>query len=269
MRFEIVARIDEEGILPRQSPLSASSRIAADAATQLVEYLATGRAALGTMPTQSTIVSSDLRRMRHAARSSIRHRAAGSTGVGTRAAQRFCAKLQLRAAAAATKTRSSFRWSTSHSFELAQSRGTETRAPCARAGPGDARRADVRGALGWVAGTALALPPFRGGKKVRRRLQRMRAEDFIAAVFPTRSRVQRTSSATAKYRPSAGRQAVHDCLYESDDIEGLEQLLRGIETGDIQIVARDLRHIAACAGDLTARRYAYGRRALEERRTQA
>ena len=36
----------------------------------------------------------------------------------------------------------------------------------------------------WIAGTSLALPRFRGGKKMPAPLQRMRAEDLMAAVFP-------------------------------------------------------------------------------------
>ncbi len=36
----------------------------------------------------------------------------------------------------------------------------------------------------WVAGVSLALPRFRGGKKVPPQLARMDAEDLIAAVFP-------------------------------------------------------------------------------------
>src|SRR5207253_1706185 len=36
----------------------------------------------------------------------------------------------------------------------------------------------------WVAGVALALPRFRGGKKVPAPLARMDAEDLIAAIFP-------------------------------------------------------------------------------------
>ena len=36
----------------------------------------------------------------------------------------------------------------------------------------------------WVAGVALALPRFRGGKKVPPQLARMDAEDLIGAVFP-------------------------------------------------------------------------------------
>ena len=38
----------------------------------------------------------------------------------------------------------------------------------------------------WVAGISLALPRFKGGKKVAPQLARMAAEDLIASVFPIR-----------------------------------------------------------------------------------
>ena len=67
------------------------------------------------------------------------------------------------------------------------------------------------------------------------------------------------------------RQAIHDCLYEAMDIEGLERLLRRIESGDVAIVARDLPAPSPLAMEiLNARPYAYLDDApLEERRTQA
>ena len=55
------------------------------------------------------------------------------------------------------------------------------------------------------------------------------------------------------------------------DIEGLERLLRGLEAGEIRIVARDLTEPSPLAAEvLSARPYAYLDDApLEERRTQA
>src|SRR5205085_5148922 len=82
----------------------------------------------------------------------------------------------------------------------------------------------------WIAGTALALPRFRGGKKVPAPLQRMRAEDLIAAVFP--DQIACAENIVGEREIPAHplvQQAVHDCLYDAMDIEGLEALLRGIE----------------------------------------
>ena len=41
----------------------------------------------------------------------------------------------------------------------------------------------------WVAGRALALLRFMGGKKVPPQIQRMRSDDLLAAVFPRGARV--------------------------------------------------------------------------------
>jgi ATP-dependent Lhr-like helicase len=124
----------------------------------------------------------------------------------------------------------------------------------------------------WVIGVALALPRFRGGKKVPPQLARMAAEDLIGAVFPDQI-------ACAENLPGEReipdhplvRQAIGDSLTEAMDIEGLERVLRGIESGAIRVIARDLTQPSPLALEvLSARPYAYLDDApLEERRTQA
>src|SRR6202021_909543 len=124
----------------------------------------------------------------------------------------------------------------------------------------------------WSATIALALPRFRGGKRVPPQLARMAAEDLLTAVFPDQV-------ACAENLPGGlgvpghplGRQTVHDCLEEAMDIEGFEQLLRGLESGAIRVIARDLTEPSPLALEvLNARPYAYLDDApLEERRTQA
>src|SRR5207248_4725715 len=124
----------------------------------------------------------------------------------------------------------------------------------------------------WVAATSLALRGFGGGKKVPAPLQRMRAEDLIASVFPDQMACAENVAGEREVpQHPLVQQAIHDCLHEAMDIEGLEALLRRIEAGDVQIVARDLTQPSPLALEiLTARPYAYLDDApLEERRTQA
>ena len=66
-------------------------------------------------------------------------------------------------------------------------------------------------------------------------------------------------------------QTIADCLTEAMDIDGLERLLAGIESGAIRVVARDLTEPSPLALEvLSARPYAFLDDApLEERRTQA
>src|SRR6185369_16637564 len=118
----------------------------------------------------------------------------------------------------------------------------------------------------------LALPRFQGGKKVPAPLQRMRAEDLMAAVFPDQIACAENLSGPREIpdHPLV-TQAVHDCLYEAMDVEGLERLLADIETGRVAVIARDLTEPSPLALEiLTARPYAYLDDApLEERRAQA
>ena len=79
----------------------------------------------------------------------------------------------------------------------------------------------------WVIGVALALPRFRGGKKVPPQLARMGAEDLIAAVFPDQIACAENLAGEREIpdHPLV-RQTIDDCLNEAMDIAGLERLLR-------------------------------------------
>ncbi|HYJ18027.1 MAG TPA: ATP-dependent DNA helicase, partial [Burkholderiales bacterium] len=66
-------------------------------------------------------------------------------------------------------------------------------------------------------------------------------------------------------------QTIYDCLHEAMDIEGFERLLRGLESGEVEIETRDLVEPSPLSLEiLTAKPYAFLDDApLEERRTQA
>src|SRR5690606_24539313 len=124
----------------------------------------------------------------------------------------------------------------------------------------------------WCASIALALPRFRGGKKVPPALARMNAEDLLAAVFPDQVACFENivGDIVVPDHPLV-QQTVRDCLEEAMDIDGFERLLRGLVSGEIGVVARDLTEPSPLALEvLSARPYAYLDDApLEERRTQA
>ena len=67
------------------------------------------------------------------------------------------------------------------------------------------------------------------------------------------------------------KQTLQDCLHEAMDLDGLKNLLIGLETGAISVVAKDLPQPSPLAAEiLTARPYAFLDDApLEERRTNA
>jgi ATP-dependent Lhr-like helicase len=100
----------------------------------------------------------------------------------------------------------------------------------------------------------------------------MRADDLLAAVFPDQAACADNIVGDREIpdHPLV-RQAIDDCLHEAMDIDGLVAVLRGMESGAIEVVARDMPTPSPLALEvLTARPYAYLDDApLEERRTQA
>ncbi|HEV2330811.1 MAG TPA: crosslink repair DNA glycosylase YcaQ family protein [Verrucomicrobiae bacterium] len=124
----------------------------------------------------------------------------------------------------------------------------------------------------WNATRALALPRQRGGRKIAAPLQRMEAENLLAAVFPDQLACPENlvDDREVPDHPLV-KQTIDDCLIEAMDIEGLEQLLQRIERGQIECIARDLPEPSPLASEiLNARPYAFLDNApLEERRAHA
>ena len=187
--------------------------------------------------------------------------------------KRFCRKFNFELQAAATEDNIVLSLTTAHSFELAEAARylhSATIRPLLTEALLDAPMFTTR--WRWVAGVALALPRFRGGKKVPAPLARMEAEDLIAAIFPDQVACAE-NLAGAREIPDHPliRQTIADCLGEAMDAAGLERLLARLEAGEIRVVARDLVEPSPLALEvLAARPYAYLDDApLEERRTQA
>ncbi|HEX3599734.1 MAG TPA: DEAD/DEAH box helicase, partial [Lacipirellulaceae bacterium] len=124
----------------------------------------------------------------------------------------------------------------------------------------------------WNVTRALAVLRQRGGKKVPPHLQRFRAEDLLTAVFPMQTACfeHRTGDLEPPDHPLV-RQTVHDCLHEVMDIDGLMEILREVEAGRIEFVARDTREPSPFSHQLVnANVYSFLDDApLEERRARA
>jgi ATP-dependent Lhr-like helicase len=249
--------------------------LAEPAAVQLVDYLTTARAALGVLPAHDTIV---LERffdavggMQLVVHSPYGSRINRAWGLALR--KRFCRKFNFEIQAAATEDNIVLSLTMAHSFELAEVQrylhSASVRKLLTEALL-DAPMFTTR--WRWVAGVALSVPRFRGGKKVPAPLARMDAEDLLAAVFPDQIACAENLAGTREIpdHPLV-RQTIADCLTDAMDVEGLERLLAGVEKGDIRVVARDLVEPSPLALEvLSARPYAYLDDApLEERRTQA
>src|SRR5205823_10808859 len=98
------------------------------------------------------------------------------------------------------------------------------------------------------------------------------SENLLAAVFPDQlACLENVAGDREVPDHPLVQQTIEDCLTEAMDIEGLISLLKRIEGGDIQCLARDLPEPSPLAHEiLNARPYAFLDNApLEERRTQA
>ncbi len=264
-----------EGAESATAWLTAETGISGPTAVQLVNYLAAARAALGALPTQQLVIFErffdEAGGMQLVIHSPFGSRINRAWGLALR--KRFCRSFNFELQAAATEDTIVLSLTTAHSFELAEVarylhsntvRPLLVQALCA------APMFPVR--WRWSAAIALALPRFRGGRKLPAPLQRMAAEDLLTAVFPDQVACAENLSGELEIpdHPLV-RQAIRDCLEEAMDIEGLERLLRGLEAGSIRSLARDLTEPSPLALEvLSARPYAFLDDApLEERRTQA
>jgi len=276
LRAEIAARLAANPTGERILPwLVEEVGIAEPAAEQLVEYLTAAYRALGVLPTQETLVIErffdEVGGMQLVIHSPYGSRINRAWGLALR--KRICRKFNFELQAAATEDNIVLSLTRAHSFDLGEVRHYLHSASI--------RQVLVQALLDapmfvtrwrWVAGVSLALPRFRGGKKVPPQLARMDAEDLIAAIFPDQLACAENLVGEREIpdHPLV-RQTISDCLVEAMDIDGLSRILTRLEAGEIDVVTRDLTEPSPLALEvLSARPYAYLDDApLEERRTQA
>src|SRR5882724_1284561 len=198
-------------------------------AEQAVEYVITGRALLGAVPTQTTVIaerffdeSGGMQLVIHAP---FGARVNKAWGLALR--KRFCRSFNFELQAAATDNGLNISLSEHHSFPLAD--------VFHFLHPNSMRSVLEQAVLAsplfttrwrWDAGRALALLRFRGGKKIPPQIQRMRAEDLLAAVFPEALACQENLPGDITISNHAlVREVMKEVLTEALDIEGLECVL--------------------------------------------
>ncbi|MGH8796849.1 MAG: DEAD/DEAH box helicase, partial [Caldimonas sp.] len=275
LRAAVAERIAHGGIGAAREWLTGEAGIGAEAAAQLADYLGRALAALGAMPTQQRIVLErffdESGGMQLVVHTSFGSRVNRAWGLALR--KRFCRRFNFELQAAATEDAIVLSLSTSHSFpldEVARYLHSATALDVLVQALLDAPLFGVR--WRWNATTALALPRFSGGRKVAPQLQRMRSEDLLAAVFPDQVACAENLAGEREIpeHPLVA-QTLRDCLDDAMDAPGWLRLLRGIESGAVDVVARDLPAPSPFAAEvLSAKPYAFLDDApLEERRTQA
>ncbi len=244
-------------------------------AEQLIQYTLEGRAVLGDVPTQTTIIAErffdeggGMQLIIHAP---FGGRINKAWGLALR--KRFCRGFNFELQAAATDNGLNIALAEQHSFPLAdvfQFLHSESMPPileqAALASPIFQTR------WRWDATRALALLRFQGGKKVPPQIQRMRSDDLLASVFPDVAACQENIEGDIKIpdHPLV-REVMKDVLTEALDIDGLRDVLRGIEQGRIRCLAVDTPVPSQFSHEiLNANPYAYLDDApLEERRARA
>ena len=94
----------------------------------------------------------------------------------------------------------------------------------------------------WNATRALAILRMRGGRKVAPQLQRMRADDLLAAVFPDQAACAENLSGPIRIPDHVlVRETIANCLHQAMDLDGLMTVLRALERGDTRSSRSTLR----------------------------
>jgi ATP-dependent helicase Lhr and Lhr-like helicase len=244
-------------------------------AEQAVEYVLQGRAVLGAVPTQDTIIAERFfdegGGMQLVIHAPFGGRVNKAWGLSLR--KRFCRSFNFELQAAATDNGLNIALAEQHSFPLAdvfQFLSAETVQPileqAALASPIFGTR------WRWDANRSLALLRFQGGKKVPPQIQRIRSDDLLASVFPDVAACQENIEGDIQIpdHPLVN-EVMKDVLHEAMDIDGLRDLLRRIENGSIRCIAVDTPVPSQFSHEiLNANPYAFLDDApLEERRARA
>ncbi|MFI5046038.1 MAG: DEAD/DEAH box helicase [Acidimicrobiia bacterium] len=255
--------------------LCATAGIDDDAATMIVDYLAVARAVLGAMPTCDRLVferffdeTGGMQLVVHSPHGGRINRA-----LGLALRKRFCRTFNFELQAAATDDAIVLSLGPHHSFVLSEV-------------PRYVHSADVHDTLEhaildspmfqarwrWNLNRSLMVLRFRGGRKNPPPIQRMEADDLMAAVFPQAAACQENNTGPIEIPDHVlVRQTVDDTLHEALDADGLRELLAGVESGAIAVHCVDTTEPSVLAHEiLTARPYAFlDDEEFQNRRTNA
>jgi ATP-dependent Lhr-like helicase len=264
-----IAKSDGVAMLERECSLDRRG------AEQAVEYVNAGQRALGVIPSQDVIVAERFfdegGGMQLVIHSPFGARINRAWGLALR--KRFCRTFNFELQAAATDNGLVLSLSDQHSFPLElvfDFLKTPTVEHVLTQAMLDSPLFGAR--WKWNAQRALAVLRFAGGHKVPPPLQRMRADDLLAACFP--DQVACAENLTGEIRipdHPLVNETIANCLEEAMDLKGLIKILDRIADGSLRTVARDTPEPSPfCHEILNANPYAYLDDApLEERRTRA
>ena len=255
--------------------LMAECGVCPDAAHQLVAYIVAGRAVLGAVPSKGTIIAErffdeggGMQLILHAP---FGGRINKAWGLALR--KRFCRGFNFELQAAATDNGINIALAEQHSFPLSdvfhfltEQTAKTLLEQAAIASPIFKTR------WRWAANRSLQLLRMSKGKRVAPQVQRTRSEDLLASVFPQAAACFETivGDIQIPQHPLVD-EVMQDVLQEAMDLAGLEEVLRGIASGQIRCLAVDTPVPSQFAHELlNANPYAFLDEAgLEERRARA
>ncbi len=250
--------------------------VSAEVAQQVVAYCGAGLQALGHLPTRERIVvercfdeSEGSQLIIHAPFGGRINRA-----LGLALRKRFCVSFDFELQAAADDDTVVLSLGPQHSFPLTR---VQSMLSSAKAPEVLTQAVLLHPMLGarwrWNLTRALVMPRMNGGKRRPIHLQRMEADDLLAAVWPGLAACQENAPPGPVGVPDhvLARQTVHDCLHEGLSVEGLVDMWAKVESGEIAVHAVESSEPSPLShAILSGRPFTYLDDApLEERRTRA
>jgi ATP-dependent Lhr-like helicase len=210
----------------------------ADAAQQVVAYLGVGLEQLGVMPSQNDVVFErffdDAGGMQLVVHAPFGGRV--NRGFGLALRKRFCVTFDFELQAAANDDAVILSLGPQHSFPLSSaSRLLHPNTVKATLEQAVLASPMFTSRWRWDLSRSLAILRFRGGKKNPLPVQRMEADDLMAAVFPALAACQENTPPGPIELPDhvIVRQVIHDCLHEAMDVDGLRHVVASLHSGEI------------------------------------
>ncbi|MEO8402437.1 MAG: DEAD/DEAH box helicase [Gammaproteobacteria bacterium] len=274
--FPTVAAKEQPATLIAINWLKENCKVDAAGAEQIVEYILQGRALLGKVPTQKTVIAErffdeggGMQLIIHAPFGARINKA---WGLALRKC--FCRSFNFELQASATDNGINIALTEQHSFPLSD--------VFAFLNPKTIRSVLTQAVLQsplfathwrWDAGRSLALVRFRNGKKVPPNILRMLSDDLLAAVFPDAAACQDNLAGRDIDLPDHPliNEAMKDSLTAALDLEGIIEVLTKINNHEIECLAIDTTTPSQFAHEiLNANPYAFLDDApLEERRARS
>ena len=267
--------LNDEALAHATEQFARAHATTTEIAEQAVTYVAAAQAALGTVPTHTNIVFErffdDTGGQQLVVHSPYGGRINRALGLALR--KRLCRRFDFELQAAANDNAVILSLGPHHSFPLSdvpQFLHPDSVEEVLTQAVLDSPMFTAR--WRWNLNRALVVLRSRGGKRNPPPIQRMEADDIMAAVFPGAAACQENIAGPIEIPDHLlVRQTLHDTLHEALDVEGLTQLLTRIRSGEVRTHFCDTTEPSPLSHEIVnARPYAFLDDAeLVDRRTNA